>query len=245
MKKNNALASLLLALWMTAPAFAQQDNASLQFTVAAPDPVMAGEEVKLQTLVVNTGGTTWQRGTYYWIGEIYALEGEDKRFITQTPSLSPAEDGPRARRRAHNSLYCPGHQGRRLHRVFLIKDQRIHRPIIGFQVIEKIASTIPRILRSAATSLYSGTPAGTADNHQGITAPPASWARYANPPTPISSAPTMAITPTMVLLIITPHGESQYRRYFSVAPAFAGRAGYARRLERAGGKLSLIALIGA
>ena len=131
MKKNNALASLLLALWMTAPAFAQQDNASLQFTVAAPDPVMAGEEVKLQTLVVNTGGTTWQRGTYYWIGEIYALEGEDKRFITQTPSLSPPRTWPRGGAGRATPFLSRTIWGRRLLcRVFLKDGRRIHEPII-------------------------------------------------------------------------------------------------------------------
>ena len=78
---------------LAAPALAD-DGASLQFTVAAPDPVQAGEQVRLQTLVVNTGTTAWVKGSYYWAGEIYTIDGDERKFLAQTDPVSPPEDVP-------------------------------------------------------------------------------------------------------------------------------------------------------
>ena len=139
--KNKALFFILTSMALSTAAFAG-DFASLQFTVAAPDPVMAGDTVKLQTLVVNTGSSAWLKGTYYWTGEIYTLEGENRKFLAQTESVSPPEDvAPGAAHGGQLSFTVPdnmrGH--RLLYRVFLVKDGKriLETDYKGFQVIEK------------------------------------------------------------------------------------------------------------
>ncbi|HAH31487.1 MAG TPA: hypothetical protein DCL44_04130 [Elusimicrobia bacterium] len=139
--KNTILSFTLLLSALSAPAFAE-DFASLQFTAAAPDPVMAGDTVKLQTLVVNTGSAAWLKGTYYWAGEIYTIEGENRKFLAQTETLSPQEDvAPGAAHGAQLAFTVPDNmQGSRLlYRVFLVKDGKriLETDYKGFQVIEK------------------------------------------------------------------------------------------------------------
>ena len=139
--KNKALFFILFSAVCVCPAFAE-DFASLQFTVAAPDPVMAGDTVTLQTLVVNTGSSPWLKGTYYWTGEIYTLEGENRKFLAQTETVSPPEDvAPGAAHGAQIPFTVPENmQGRRLlYRIFLVKDGKriLETDYKGFQVIEK------------------------------------------------------------------------------------------------------------
>ncbi len=257
MKLNNVSASLLLAVCLAAPARAM-DNASLQFTVAAPDPVMAGEEVKLQTLVVNTGDTTWTQGTYYWIGEIYALEGEDKRFITQTESVSPAEDVlPGAAQGVQLPFVVPDNlQGRRLlYRVFLIKGGKriLETDYKGFQVIEKeLRPPMPEDFKIGGdvSFTYRNASRDGWDNHQAITA--ANFVGKIRQSsflfnTYIVSTYHRPITPTIVLLnYYAPWGNLSVG---DISPSLTplsldGQGMRGVSVERARGKLSLIALIG-
>lgn len=134
------LKALLLLSFCSWPA-AAQDNASLQFTVAAPDPVMAGEEVRLQALVVNTGASAWAKGTYYWAGEIYSLEGENRKFLAQVEAVSPAEDVPAGGVQGVQMKFTvpDNTRGRLLYRLFLMKDGKrlLETEYKGFQVTEK------------------------------------------------------------------------------------------------------------
>src|SRR5512146_2532074 len=122
MKPKHLICALFLAVPLAAPA-AAEDLASLQFTVAAPDPVMAGETVLLQALAVNTGVTEWKKGTYYWTGEIYTLEGETRKFLAQVETVSPAEDvAPGGAQGVQLPFTVPDNmRGRLLYRLFLMK----------------------------------------------------------------------------------------------------------------------------
>lgn len=140
MKPKHLICAALLAASAAAPALAQ-DQASLQFTVAAPDPVMAGETVLLQALVVNTGPGAWPRGSYYWTGEIYAMEGEARKFLAQVETVSPAEDVPPGGAQGVQLPFTvpDNTRGRLLYRLFLMKDGRrvLETEYKGFQVTEK------------------------------------------------------------------------------------------------------------
>ncbi|MFC1680068.1 hypothetical protein ACFL2T_07660 [Elusimicrobiota bacterium] len=114
------------------------DSASLQLTVPAPDPVTAGDVLSLQALAVNTGSTTWVTGSYYWVAEIYDLEGE---LVARTDQVSPRADvnfGDVAaislQFRVPDTL-----SGRRLYRMFLVKDAQllITSQLKPFQVVKK------------------------------------------------------------------------------------------------------------
>jgi hypothetical protein len=176
MKQNHLINALLLSLLLAAPAFSQ-DNASLQFTVAAPDPVMAGDEVRLQTLVVNTGARAWLKGTYYWAGEIYTMEGENRKFLAQTETVSPAEDVPSGGAHGVQIPFTVPEtlQGRRLlYRLFLVKDGRriLETDYKGFQVIEKEFRPPPPQdfkIGGDVTFSYKNSSGDGWDNHQGIT----------------------------------------------------------------------------
>jgi hypothetical protein len=140
MKPKHLICAFFLAVPLAAPA-AAEDLASLQFTVAAPDPVMAGETVLLQALAVNTGVTTWAKGTYYWTGEIYTMEGETRKFLAQVETVSPAEDvAPGGAQGVQLPFTVPDNmRGRLLYRLFLMKDGRrvLETDYKGFQVTEK------------------------------------------------------------------------------------------------------------
>ena len=174
---KKALLLTLLQAALNCPAFAG-DFASLQFTVAAPDPVMAGDTVKLQTLVVNTGSGAWLKGTYYWTGEIYTLEGENRKFLAQTETVSPPEDvAPGAAHGAQLSFAVPDNmQGSRLlYRVFLVKDGKriLETDYKGFQVIEKeFRPPVPQDFKIGGdvTLIYKNSSPDGWDNSQVITA---------------------------------------------------------------------------
>ncbi|MCM2268185.1 MAG: hypothetical protein NDI60_10485 [Elusimicrobiales bacterium] len=176
MKQKSFINALLLALALAVPA-PGQDNASLQFTVAAPDPVMAGDEVRLQTLVVNTGTRPWLKGTYYWSGEVYTLDGEARKFLAQTEPVSPQEDVPAGG--AHGvqiPFTVPENlRGRRLlYRLFLMKDGRrlLETDYKGFQVIEREFRPPPPQdfkIGGDVTFSYRNSSGDGWDNHQGIT----------------------------------------------------------------------------
>ena len=133
---------LFLALLpLAAPAYAD-GAASLQFTVAAPDPVMAGDEIVFQTLVVNTGSSAWQKGNYYWVAEIYSIDGDEKKFVTQTDPISPQETvQPGSAHGVQIPFLVPEmYSGRRLlYRAFLVVDGKrlLETDYKGFQVIER------------------------------------------------------------------------------------------------------------
>jgi hypothetical protein len=166
----------LSPLLFTAPAYAN-GGASLQFTVAAPDPVMAGDEIMFQTLVVNTGATTWLPGKYYWVAEIYSMEGEDKKFVTQTDPLSPPDTvTPGLAHGVQIPFLVPEmYSGRRLlYRALLVVDGKriLETDYKGFQVIEREFKPPPpqdmRLGGDISFTYKNSSPDGW-DNHQGIT----------------------------------------------------------------------------
>lgn len=138
LRRLAALAALCaLGAARPAPAFAS-DQASLQFTVPAPDPVQAGDVISLQALAVNTGSSQWTAGTYYWVAEIYDVE---YRFLTRTEQISPQENvapGGIAAVTLPFSVSATA-TGRRFYRVYLVKDNRqlIESDYKAFQIIEK------------------------------------------------------------------------------------------------------------
>ena len=70
------------------PVFAS-DAASIQVTVPAPNPVVAGEIVTFQVLGVNTGTLNWAKGSYSWEVQIFDLENN---YMARTDSVLPQED---------------------------------------------------------------------------------------------------------------------------------------------------------
>lgn len=175
--KFKHLFTALLLTFSLAPLASAQDIASLQFTVAAPDPVMAGDEVRLQTLVVNTGAGAWRKGTYYWSGEIYTLDGENRKFLAQTDTVYPPEDvQPGAAHGVQIPFTVPENmQGRRLlYRLFLVKDGRrlLETDYKGFQVIEReFRPPAPQDFRIGGdvSFSYKNSSDGGWNRHQGIT----------------------------------------------------------------------------
>jgi hypothetical protein len=140
-----ALALSFCALAAVRPSSAlASDQASLQFTVPAPDPVQAGETISLQALAVNTGSSPWAPGTYYWVAEIYDVE---YRFLTRTEQLSPAEAVPAGGVAAITLPFSvpATATGRRFYRVYLVKDNRqlIESDYKAFQILEKAIPTPP------------------------------------------------------------------------------------------------------
>jgi hypothetical protein len=123
------------------------DTASLQFTVPAPDPAQAGDVVALQALAVNTGGSAWAAGSYYWVGEVYDL---DYHLIGRTDQVSPREVVPIG---AVAAISLPFHipdtmSGRRLYRVFLVKDTKtlLESDYKGFQIVDKPIPPAPEVV---------------------------------------------------------------------------------------------------
>ena len=154
------------------------DNASLQFAVAAPDPVIAGEEVIFQILSVNSGNTIWQKGSYYWIAEIYTLENQEPKFMTKTSPVTPEEDvSPGNASGVRIPFTVPENlrSQRLLYRILLIKDGNIilDSGYKGFQVLEReFKPPQPKdfVAGGDITFSYKNSSPNGWDNHQGITA---------------------------------------------------------------------------
>jgi hypothetical protein len=169
---------LITILFFSCNSLYAQDSASLQFTVAAPDPVMAGDEVKFQTLVVNTGSSSWLKGTYYWVAEVYSIVDGERKFLAQTETVTPGETVPPSS--AHGtqlSFKIPENFiGKRLlYRVFLIKGGRriLESDYKGFQVIEKeFKPPVAEDFRVGGdvSFTYKNSDADGWNAHQGITA---------------------------------------------------------------------------
>lgn len=159
--------AVLAAALILAPSQASaSDAASLQFTVPAPDPAQAGDIVSLQALAVNTGTSQWEPGAYYWVGEVYDLE---YRLIARTAQFSPREVVAAG---AVSAVSLPFNipdtmSGRRLYRVFLVKDTRtlLISDYKGFQIVEKPIPPPPDVVTyhmegNLTTSLRSSSHAG-------------------------------------------------------------------------------------
>ena len=58
------------------------DAGMIQLSVAAPDPVVAGEDVTFQVITVNTGSNQWPAGQYYVETEIYDAQKNFLAFST-------------------------------------------------------------------------------------------------------------------------------------------------------------------
>ena len=163
-------ASAPLRLWA-------EDSASLQFSVAAPDPVVAGESVRFQTLTVNTGTGQWEKGSYYWVAEIYTIENEETKFLAQTEPVTPAESVPPGGASGVQLFFTvpDNFPGRRLlYKVILIKDGRrlMETDFKGFQVIEKkFTPPLPQDFKVGGdvSVTYKNSSAGGWDNNQVIT----------------------------------------------------------------------------
>jgi hypothetical protein len=142
-KSLRACAALLLCLARAASA---ADVASLQFTVPAPDPVQAGQTLALQALAVNAGGDSWAAGSYYWYAEIYDMEQVPQ---SRTKEVTPQEAvAPGAVAAVSVPFDVPDTAtGRRLYRVFLIKDGRelLRSDFKAFQIVEKPIPPPPQV----------------------------------------------------------------------------------------------------
>ena len=123
---------------------AASDQASLQFTVPAPDPVQAGENLSIQALAVNTGSSQWAAGSYYWVAEVYDVE---YRFLTRTQQLSPTDNVPPGGVAAVTLpfLVPVTATGRRFYRVYLVKDnqQLLESDYKAFSIVEKVIPPTP------------------------------------------------------------------------------------------------------
>lgn len=132
-----ALVLCACAAVLAAPASAS-DQASLQFTVPAPDPVQAGETISLQALAVNTGSSQWAAGSYYWVAEVYDVE---YRFLTRTDQVSPTDAvAPGGVAAITLPFAVPTTAtGRRFYRIYLFKDNRqlIESDYKAFSIVEK------------------------------------------------------------------------------------------------------------
>lgn len=132
-----SLSSVPLLLLLFRLSFAA-DSASLQFVIPAPDPVMAGEDVNFQVIAVNSGDQAWAKGSYYWVAEIYDM---GYNFVAKTDEVSPPETvEPRGVAAVTLRFHIPeGFVGRRLVRVFFIKDSKIliQSDYKVFQIIER------------------------------------------------------------------------------------------------------------
>ncbi|MFA6435335.1 MAG: hypothetical protein WCW52_11640 [Elusimicrobiales bacterium] len=167
---------LLLCLFSPLRLWAD-DSASLQFTVAAPDPVVAGEDVKFQTLTVNTGSGQWEKGSYYWVAEVYTVENEEPKFLAQTEPVTPAESVPPGGASGVQLVFTvpDTFSGRRLlYKAILIKDGRrlLETDYKGFQVIEKKFTPPPPQDFKAGGDIgvtYKNSSTGGWNNHQVIT----------------------------------------------------------------------------
>ena len=145
--RSRRLAALLLLCAYAAfrPASAAaSDQASLQFTVPAPDPVQAGETISIQALAVNTGSSPWAAGSYYWVAEIYDVE---YRFLTRTEQLSPTDVVPPGGVAAVTLPFVVPvtATGRRFYRVYLVKDnhQLLESDYKAFSIVEKVIPPAP------------------------------------------------------------------------------------------------------
>ena len=167
---------LLLCLAVPTRLWAE-DAASLQFTVAAPDPVVAGENVKFQTLTVNTGTGQWEKGSYYWVAEVYSIENGEPKFLAQTEPVTPADSVPPGGASGVQLVFMVPENlpGRRLlYKVALIKDGRrlMETDLKGFQVIEKkFTPPAPQDFKAGGdvSVTYKNSSAGGWDSHQVIT----------------------------------------------------------------------------
>jgi hypothetical protein len=179
MNRNLRATAAFLLLALAAPAYLAgvaraADSASLQFTVPAPDPVQAGETMNIQALAVNTGADTWPAGSYYWVAEIYDLE---ENLVARTDQTSPPANvasGDVA------SISLPFRVpdtmlGRRLYRVFLVKDaqQLIASEFKPFQVLEKSIPEPPEAVdyrvEGNVTVSYKNASRNNWDQHAGAT----------------------------------------------------------------------------
>lgn len=257
MFKYTILTLALLAL-PGAPACAE-GSATLQFTVAAPDPVTAGDDVSLQTLVVNTGADSWLKGTYYWVGEVYTLEeGGERRFMAATDPVTPAEDvppggahGARLKFTVPETIKVP----RLLYRVFLIHNSKriLETDYRGFQVIEKeFRAPAPESFKVGGdvTLSYKNSSLNNWNQHQGITAAnivgkikDSSFLFN----TYIIHTKSRAFTPNIILLnLYAPWGTLSVG---DISPAFSplsldGQGMRGLSLERSRGKTTWLAVAG-
>ena len=150
------------------------DSASLQITVPAPDPVVAGEAVTFQVLAVNTGTDTWLKGTYYWGAEVYDLE---YRYIARSDAVTPQENiPPGAVASAFLKFQVPEtYLGRRFYRVFLVRNGRrlIESDFQTFLIAERPVQPPPPIekfkLGGNITLAYKNSDEKNWEDHSGAT----------------------------------------------------------------------------
>lgn len=101
------------------------DSGKLQLAVAAPDPIVAGEEITFQIIMLNTGGNKWPADQYYIEAEVYDAQ---RNYVAKTRQIKGAVtvDPGMA-----NLVYVPfvvpnSFVGTYFYRIFVVyKEQRV------------------------------------------------------------------------------------------------------------------------
>ncbi|MFH1368664.1 MAG: hypothetical protein ABII64_06025 [Elusimicrobiota bacterium] len=128
MKKISLLFIMLSAsffLLQSSVSLYAADTGKIQLSVAAPDPVVAGEEITFQVIMVNTGGNKWPAEQYYVESEIYDAE---KNYIAKTRQMKGSVTvDPGMANLVYMPFVIPGNfVGTYFYRIFVVyKEQRV------------------------------------------------------------------------------------------------------------------------
>lgn len=120
------ISAFVLALLLAgAGALRAADAGKVQLAVAAPDPVVAGEEITFQVIAVNIGSNKWPAGQYYVEAEVYDAQKNFVAKAAQIKGTATVDPG------AANLFYIPfsvpsGFVGTYFYRVFVVyNEQRV------------------------------------------------------------------------------------------------------------------------
>lgn len=125
-QSRSKISAFVLALLLAgAGALRAADAGKVQLAVAAPDPVVAGEEITFQVIAVNIGSNKWPAGQYYVEAEVYDAQKSFVAKATQIKGTATVDPG------AANLFYIPfsvpsGFVGTYFYRVFVVyNEQRV------------------------------------------------------------------------------------------------------------------------
>jgi hypothetical protein len=121
------------------------DAGMIQLCIAAPDPVVAGEQVTFQIIAANSGSSRWESGQYYLQAEIYDA---NQKFLVQTERLKGTMSvDPSGTTLVYVPFNVPtAFVGAYYYRVYLVfKEQRlIQTEYNSFNVIPLPATAAPK-----------------------------------------------------------------------------------------------------